>query len=56
MQRACTLDLFTEIGIYPVSKNGYFYPSSMQASSVQELLEMEARFLNVKIKFKEHLK
>ena len=21
-----TLDFFTEIGIYPVSKNGYFYP------------------------------
>ena len=47
-----TLDFFKEIGIYPVSKNGYFYPSSMQASSVQELLEMEARFLKVKIKCK----
>lgn len=51
-----TLDFFTEIGIYPVSKNGYFYPSSMQASSVQELLEMEARFLKVKIKCQEHVK
>ena len=51
-----TLDFFKEIGIYPVSKNGYFYPSSMQASSVQELLEMEARFLKVKIKCKEHVK
>ena len=51
-----TLDFFKEIGIYPVSKNGYFYPSSMQASSVQELLEMEARFLKVKIKSKEHVK
>ncbi len=51
-----TLDFFKEIGIYPISKNGYFYPSSMQASSVQELLEMEARFLKVKIKCKEHVK
>ena len=51
-----TLNFFKEIGIYPVSKNGYFYPSSMQASSVQELLEMEARFLKVKIKCKEHVK
>ena len=51
-----TLDFFKEIGIYPVSKNGYFYPSSMQASSVQEVLEMEARFLKVKIKCKEHVK
>lgn len=51
-----TLDFFEKIGIYPVSKNGYFYPSSMQASSVQEVLEMEARFLKVKIKCKEHMK
>ena len=51
-----TLDFFGKIGIYPVSKNGYFYPSSMQASSVQEVLEMEARFLKVKIKCKEHVK
>ena len=51
-----TLDFFEKIGIYPVSKNGYFYPSSMQASSVQEVLEMEARFLKVKIKCKEHVK
>ena len=50
-----TLDFFEKIGIYPVSKNGYFYPSSMQASSVQEVLEMEARFLKVKIKCKEHV-
>lgn len=51
-----TLDFFEKIGIYPVSKNGYFYPSSMQASSVQEVLEMEARFLKIKIKCKEHVK
>lgn len=51
-----TLAFFKEIGIYPISKNGYFYPCSMQAGSVQELLEMEARSLKVKIKCKEHTK
>ena len=51
-----TLEFFTEIGIYPVSKNGYYYPASMQASSVQEVLEMDARFQKVKIKCREHVK
>lgn len=51
-----TIQFFSEIGIYTKNKNGYLYPSSMQASSVQKLLEMEARYRKVKIKCREHVK
>lgn len=51
-----TVAFFSEIGIYTKNKNGYLYPASMQASSVQELLEMEARYRKVKIKCREHVK
>lgn len=51
-----TLDFFTEIGVSTKDKNGYLYPASMQAASVQELLELEARYRKVKIKCKEHVK
>lgn len=46
-----TVDFFTRLGLYPVSKNnGYLYPHSGQASSVTDVLCMEARNLGVKIK------
>lgn len=48
-----TLDFFTELGLCPVNKNNYIYPRSGQASSVTELLCMEAARLGVKIKTKE---
>lgn len=51
-----TVNFFSEIGIYTKNNNGYLYPASMQASSVQEVLEMEARHLKVKIKCREHVK
>lgn len=51
-----TIAFFSQIGIYTKNKNGYLYPSSMQAASVQELLEMEARYRKVKIKCREHVK
>ena len=51
-----TLEFFSEIGVSVKEKNGYFYPASMQASSVQELLEMEARYRKVKIKCRENVK
>ena len=50
-----TIRFFSELGIYTKNKNGGLYPSSMQASSVQELLEMEARYQKVKIKCREHV-
>ena len=37
------------LGIYPKIKNGYYYPNSNQASSVQELLCKELNRKNVKI-------
>lgn len=46
-----TVDFFSRLGLYPVSKNnGYLYPHSGQASSVTDVLCMEARNLGVKIK------
>lgn len=50
-----TLHFFEKIGIYPVSKNGYVYPRSGQASSVTDLLCMKAKSLGVKIKTREHV-
>lgn len=48
-----TIHFFHEIGIYTKNKNGYLYPYSEQASSVVELLLMEARRQKVKIKLQE---
>lgn len=48
-----TLDFFSGIGVYPINKNNYIYPRSGQASSVTELLCMEASRLGVKIKTNE---
>ncbi len=44
-----TIDFFQEIGIYPHERNGYLYPNSGQASSVLEVLLLEAERLHVKI-------
>ena len=51
-----TIRFFSELGLYTKNKNGGLYPFSMQAQSVRELLEMEARHEKVKIKCKEHVK
>ena len=48
-----TLDFFEEIGIYPVERSGYYYPRSMQASSVAELLTTEAARCGVRLKTNE---
>ena len=50
-----TIKFFQEIGIYFTDKNGYLYPKSGQASSVTDVLCMEARNLGVKIKTNEHV-
>ena len=44
-----TLDFFKKIGVYPVEKNGYYYPASQQASAVADLLEQEAKRLGAAI-------
>lgn len=51
-----TIRFFTELGIYTVNKNGWLYPRSGQASSVTEVLCMEARNRKVKLKTNEHVK
>lgn len=51
-----TIRFFTGLGIYTVNKNGYLYPRSGQASSVTDVLCMEARNRKVRIKTNEHVK
>lgn len=46
---------FTDLGIYTKNKNDYIYPYSEQASSVLEVLLMEANHLDVKIKTREEV-
>lgn len=46
-----TLSFFEEIGITPTQKNGYYYPMSMQAVSVRDVLLMELAHLGVEIKY-----
>lgn len=50
-----TVKFFQELGIFFIDKNGYLYPRSGQASSVTDVLCMEARNLSVKIKNNEHV-
>jgi predicted Rossmann fold flavoprotein len=46
-----TLKLFEEMGLYTKNKNGYVYPYSEQASTVQDILNMELDHLGVKIDY-----
>lgn len=50
-----TIRFFSELGIYTKNKNGWMYPYSEQASSVAQVLEMEARYRKVKIKTREEV-
>ncbi len=43
------LNFFHSIGIYPKSKNGYYYPNSEQAASIVCALEQELLRLDVKL-------
>ena len=45
--RNLVLEFFKSIGIDPVIKNGYYYPMSMQASSIRDSLLLEAKRLGV---------
>ena len=44
------LEFFEEIGILPKIKNGYYYPFSNQAITMQKALVLEAEKLNIDIK------
>ena len=44
------LEFFTNLGIEPKIKNGYYYPFSNQAVSIQNALLTEAKNLNIEIK------
>lgn len=50
-----TVDFFKEIGIYPLDRNGYLYPNSGQASSVLEVLLLEAARTGVTIECNAHV-
>ena len=50
-----TVAFFSKLGIYTRNRDGYLYPASLQASSVLEVLEAEARYLKVKIKCREQV-
>lgn len=50
-----TLSFFSSLGIYTKDRNHWVYPYSDQASSVAQVLEMEARHLKVKIKTTEEV-
>lgn len=50
-----TIRFFMELGIYTRNRNGCLYPYSNQASSVVDVLRMEAAYRHVKIKTNAHI-
>ncbi len=44
-----TLRFFSELGIYPKEKRGYYYPASEQAASVLDVLRMELSYRDVSL-------
>lgn len=48
-----TIAFFSGLGVYTRNRNGWIYPNSDQASSVLDVLLMEAEHLKVKIKMRE---
>ncbi len=48
-----TLIFFEELGIYPKERDGYYYPNSEQAASVQQALLLECERLAVRIRYNE---
>lgn len=53
--KAEILEFFNQIGIEPKIKNGYYYPFSNQAVSMQNALLAEMERLNIKIKLNEEV-
>jgi predicted Rossmann fold flavoprotein len=50
-----TLLFFEELGIYPKERDGYYYPNSEQAASVQQVLLLECERLGVIIRCNEQV-
>ncbi len=50
-----TVDFFRNLGVYPLIRNGYYYPYSEQASAVVEALRTALEHYKVKIKCMEHV-
>jgi predicted Rossmann fold flavoprotein len=48
-----TLEFFTELGIYPKERDGYYYPNSEQSASVVSVLLMECERLGVILHYNE---
>lgn len=44
-----TIEFFNGLGIYPKSKNGYYYPNSEQAQSILTALMFELQKLHIKV-------
>ena len=51
-----TISFFSKLGIYTKNQDGRLYPHSQQASSVLDVLQMEARYRKVKMKTCEDVK
>lgn len=51
-----TISFFSKLGIYTKNQDGRLYPHSQQASSVRDVLQMEARYRKVKMKTCEEVK
>lgn len=50
-----TLDFFGKLGVYPKNRNGYYYPRSDQAQTIQQLLQLELKAQNVTCKTELHV-
>ena len=50
-----TLDFFEKLGVYPKDRNGYYYPRSDQAQTIQQLLQLELKSRNVTCKTDVHV-
>ena len=44
------MSFFTRLGIYPKIKNGYYYPSSNQATTIKDALTKEVLRKNIVVK------
>ncbi len=51
-----TISFFSKLGIYTKNQEGRLYPHSQQASSVRDVLQMEARYRKVKMKTCENVR
>lgn len=47
---SCVKDFFDSLGIIPKIKNGYFYPSTNQATTIKEVLVDKAKSIGVEIR------